>query len=91
MNAFSPGRLTGDPMVPAHLARLEVRVTVEVGSARLTLRDLMTSEPGRLLALDRGVVEPVDLLVNGQLFARGEIVALGDRFGVRLTEVVGEP
>lgn len=67
---------------------IELSLTVEVGSLNIALRDLMSVEPGQLLALDRLTTEPVTVLVNGKPFARGEIVAVGDRYGVRLLEIV---
>ena len=75
------------PPVPAGLANLELTLTVEVGQMRIPLRDLMSVEPGQLLTLDRMTAEPVAVLVNGKLFAHGEIVAIGERFGVRLTQI----
>ncbi len=69
-------------------AQIELSLTVEVGSVSIALKDLMSVEPGQLLALDRMTSEPVSVLVNGQPFARGEIVAVGDRYGVRLLEIV---
>jgi flagellar motor switch protein FliN/FliY len=69
-------------------AQIELSLTVEVGSVGIALKDLMAVEPGQLLALDRMTSEPVSVLVNGQPFARGEIVAVGDRYGVRLLEIV---
>lgn len=75
------------PPVPAGLASLELTLTVEVGQMRIPLRDLMSVEPGQLLTLDRMTAEPVAVLVNGKLFAHGEIVAIGERFGVRLTQI----
>ncbi|PZU49891.1 MAG: flagellar motor switch protein FliN [Sphingomonas sp.] len=77
--------------VPAGLAALELTLTVEVGQLRIPLKDLMAVEPGQLLALDRMTAEPVAVLVNGKLFARGEIVAVGERFGVRLTDIADTP
>jgi flagellar motor switch protein FliN/FliY len=76
--------------VPSRLSAVEVTVTVELGSQRLSLRDLLAIEPGQLFSLDRLTAEPVDILVNGRPFARGEVVAIGDRFGVRLTDLVDE-
>ena len=69
------------------LAGIEVTLSVEIGSHRLPLRELMTVDPGQIFALDRMTNEPVCVLVNGKPFARGEIVAMGDRFGVRIVEL----
>lgn len=75
--------------VPPALARIEVTVTVEVGRRRMALAEILASESGEVIALDRLTDEPVDILVNGKLFARGEIVAVGDSFGVRLMALAG--
>jgi flagellar motor switch protein FliN/FliY len=72
------------------LARIDVTVTVEIGRTRMTLSELASVTPGELVALDRMTEEPVDVLVNGRLFARGEVVALGAAFGVRLLDLAGE-
>jgi flagellar motor switch protein FliN len=74
--------------LPAQFAQIELTLTVEVGSVSIALKELMSVEPGQLLALDRMTSEPVSVLVNGKPFARGEIVAVGDRYGVRLLEIV---
>ncbi len=78
----------GNGPLPIRLAGIEVTLSVELGRRQLSLRDLMTSAPGQLFALDTLTSEPVEVLVNGRLFARGEVVAMGDQFGVRLTELV---
>lgn len=77
-------RRTADGPIPAHLAGIEVVVSVEVGRTRLPLGELLDVEPGQLFDLDTLVDEPVSILVNGRPFATGEIMAVGDRFGVRI-------
>lgn len=81
------GREAGAGLLP-QFAGIELSLTVEVGSLSIPLKDLVSVEPGQLLALDRMTTEPVSVLVNGKPFARGEIVAVGDRYGVRLLEIV---
>lgn len=78
----------GGPPLPPQLAGIELVLTVEVGSLRLPLKELLAVEPGQLLGLDSMAAEPVSVLVNGKPFARGEIVAIGERFGVRLIDIV---
>ncbi len=75
--------------MPAQLAGIEVTLSVEIGSHRLPLKDLLSVDPGQLFPLDRMTSEPVAILVNGRPFARGEVVAIGDRFGVRLLDILG--
>lgn len=70
------------------LADIELEVCVEIGRARLPLRQLLALTPGSVVELDRALGEPVDVLVNGTLVGRGQIVTIGDEFGVRLSEIV---
>lgn len=76
------------PGVPPHFASIEVTLSVEIGSRMIPLRELMSVEPGQLFALDRMTNEPVTILVNGKPFAQGEVVAMGERFGVRLIDLL---
>ena len=70
------------------LLAVGVEVTVEVGRAKSTFSQLMKMGPGTLLELDRDAHEPADVLVNGKIVAKGEIVTIGDRYGVRITAVL---
>ena len=65
-----------------------VALSLEVGRTRVNVRDLLQLAPGSILELDRLAGEPLDVLVNGVRVARGEVVVVNDKFGVRLTEVV---
>lgn len=69
---------------------LDVGVTLalEIGRTRIKVRDLLQLSAGSILELDRLAGEPLDVLVNGVRVARGEVVVVNDKFGVRLTEVV---
>lgn len=80
-------RTQGDPLGLAQLLDVAVRVTVEVGRARMTLAELVQLAPGSLIQLDREAHEPVDILVNGKIVARGEIVTIDQSYGVRITAV----
>jgi flagellar motor switch protein FliN/FliY len=66
-----------------------LRVTVEVGGARMLVRDVLQLAKGSVVELDRMSGEPADVLVNGRLVARGEITVEDERLAVRLLEVVG--
>ena len=57
------------------------------GRTRMTIRETMALTPGSVVVLDRTAGEPVDLLVNGRRIARGEVVAIDEEFGLRITEV----
>ena len=63
-------------------------VTVELGRTRMTVRELLALTPGTVLELDRAAGSPADLLVNGRLIARGEVVVVDEDFGLRVTEIV---
>ena len=69
---------------------LDVAVTLalEVGCARMSVRDLLQLAPGAVVELDRLAGEPLDVLVNGVCIARGEVVVVNEKFGIRLTDVV---
>jgi len=72
------------------LQDVELRVEVVLGHARLRLSELLAVRPGQAIELDRTRHSPVDVLVNGTLFARGEIVVIDDsNLGVRVVEIVG--
>ena len=67
---------------------VDMEVTVELGRTRLAVRDLLALAPGAVVELDRAAGAPADLLVNGRLIARGEVVVVDEDFGLRITEIV---
>ena len=70
------------------LAQIPLRLSVEIGSVSRTMQDLLDLKQGTVIELDRPIDEPVDILANGTVIARGEVVNAGDHYGVRITEVV---
>lgn len=68
---------------------VEMGVAAELGRTRMTVRELLSLQPGSVVELDRAAGSPVDLLVNGTLVARGEVVVIDEEFGVRITEIIG--
>jgi flagellar motor switch protein FliN/FliY len=68
-----------------------VRLSVELGRTELTLKDVLALGEDSVITLDRLTDELLDVMVNGKLIARGEVVAQGDRFGLRIVELVGVP
>lgn len=70
------------------LAGLQMSVTVELGRTDLTVAEVLGLGPGSVVELDRVAGEPVDILVNDRLIARGEVVVVDENFGVRIVEVV---
>lgn len=67
---------------------VEMTLTVELGRARLPLRQVLDLTPGAVLELDRAASAPADILVNGRLIARGEVVVVDEDYGVRITQIV---
>jgi flagellar motor switch protein FliN len=65
-----------------------VDLVVEIGRTRMTIRETLGISRGTIISLDRLAGEPADLLVNGRLVARGEVVAIDEEFGLRVTEVI---
>ncbi len=81
----------GEPIGLDSLMNVPVQLTVQVGRTRLTLSQLVKMGPGALIPLDREAHEPADILVNGKVVARGEIVTIDERYGVRIASVVSDP
>jgi flagellar motor switch protein FliN/FliY len=67
---------------------VEMEVTAELGRTRMSVRELLSLTPGTVVELDRLAGGPADLLVNGRLIARGEVVVIDENFGIRITEIV---
>jgi len=86
-------RSTAAPTVAAMhvLSEVEMKVTAELGRTRMCVSELLSLAPGSLIELDRTAGSPIDLLVNGTLIARGEVVVIDEEYGVRLTEITGHP
>jgi flagellar motor switch protein FliN/FliY len=91
---FSPAETQIPPQPSEIQQKLELlfdvplKVVVELGRARMTLKQVMDLTIGSLIELDKLTGEPVDVLVNGKLIARGEVVVIDENFGVRITEIV---
>ena len=66
-----------------------LEVTVEIGSARMRVREILQLAKGSVVELDRPAGEPADVLVNGRVIARGEVTVIEGRLSVRIVEIVG--
>jgi len=88
-NDLGPNAVSGTGEMNLNLI-LDVAVTLalEVGRARMPVRELLQLAAGSIVELDRLAGEPLDVLVNGVRIARGEVVVVNDKFGIRLTDVV---
>lgn len=67
---------------------LPLQVTVELGRTNMLIRDILDLGPGSVIELDRIAGEPVDVLANGKLIAKGEVVVVDESFGVRIVDIV---
>jgi flagellar motor switch protein FliN/FliY len=84
-SARPTGRQRGSLDLLRHVA---MEVTVEIGRTRMTVQELLSLHPGEVVELDRAASAPADLLVNGTLIARGEVVVVDEDFGLRISEIV---
>lgn len=67
---------------------IQVMLTVELGRTEMLIQDILELTPGKVIELDRLAGEPLDILVNGKLLAKGEVVVVDENFGVRITSII---
>ena len=80
----------GDVVETGLFANIPVDVSVELGRSTVSLKEIFEFSEGSIIELDRLVGEPLDLVVNGQVVAKGEVVAIDNNFGLRITSIVSE-
>ncbi|MCB1784826.1 MAG: flagellar motor switch protein FliN [Chromatiaceae bacterium] len=83
----APGLGAGDVKIDAILD-VPITISMEIGRARINIRNLLQLNQGSVVELDRLAGEPMDVLVNGTLIAQGEVVVVNEKFGIRLTDIV---
>lgn len=97
MGSLSPPARFSAPPAPrtsrapegmAFMMDVPVEVTVEIGRRSMKISEVLRLGPGSILELDKPSGEPLELLVNNRPIARGEAVVVGDRYGIRLTEIL---
>ena len=79
--------------VPANLdlvLDVPVSLSVELGTTQLPMKDVLELGEGSVITLDKEADAPVELFINGRLIARGEVVVIEDRFGIKITELLGK-
>ncbi len=81
------GVVSGDPIGLENLLDVPVSITVLIGTTSMSLGDLVALGPGSLIPLDREAHEPADILVNGRVVARGEVVTIDNTYGVRISHL----
>ncbi|MDN4472364.1 flagellar motor switch protein FliN [Demequina zhanjiangensis] len=85
----SVGAAPIDERARMHMLRdVELVLTAEIGHTRLPMRQVLDLVPGTVLELDRAAGSPADVMVNGRLVARGEVVVVDEEYGIRITEIV---
>jgi len=67
---------------------IPLMVTTELGRAKTSVREVLKFNPGTVIALNKLVGEPMEIFINGMLTARGEVVVVNERFGIRVTDVI---
>jgi flagellar motor switch protein FliN/FliY len=88
----TPQLVEGSPKPSmALLGGIKVNVDICLGTREMSVRELLDMQTGAILELDRHVQQDVDVLLNGKVIARGQIVAVGDNFGLRVTDIPGNP
>lgn len=88
------GGVAGQPAGQPNLAivrDIQVTLTVELGRTDMIIQDILELTAGKVIELDRLAGEPLDILVNGKLLAKGEVVVVDESFGVRITSIIDPP
>jgi flagellar motor switch protein FliN/FliY len=86
---LSSGRQNGSESLDI-LMDVPLQISVELGRTRMPVKEVLSLQHGSVVELDRMAGEPVDVLVNDRLIARGEVVVIEDRFGIRITETISQ-
>jgi flagellar motor switch protein FliN len=82
------GQVAGGPANFDLVRDLRVTLTVELGRTDMVIQDILELAPGKVIELERLAGEPLDIVVNGKLLAKGEVVVVDEQFGVRITAIV---
>jgi len=87
---LKPAATSGTESNIALIMDVPLQVTVELGRTKKLIREILELAPGSVIELDKLAGEPVDVLVNGKLIAKGEVVVIDENFGVRITDIVSK-
>src|SRR5690606_16588239 len=88
---FEPTQLSSNEQSNLNmLLDIPLKVTVELGRTKKTIKDILDLSQGSIVELDKLAGEPVDILVNGKLIAEGEVVVIEENFGVRVTDIISQ-
>ena len=87
-SAETAGEESGEPASLDLILDIPLAVTVELGRSKMLINDLLQLGQGSVIELTKLVGDPLEVLVNNKLVARGEVVVVNEKFGVRLTDIV---
>lgn len=85
---LSPSKDEGAHPELEFILDIPLEISVEIGRTKMLIRDLLKLNQGAIIELEKFAGEPVEIYVNGKLMAKGEVVVVNDRFGVRVTEII---
>ncbi|MEG0115040.1 MAG: flagellar motor switch protein FliN, partial [Hydrogenoanaerobacterium sp.] len=89
---FNPAPVSGAAVMGGNMnliMNVPLNVSIEIGKTKRKIKDIMNFTQGTVIELEKQAGAPVDIIVNGQLLAHGDVVVIDDNFGVRITEIVG--
>ncbi|MCU4138273.1 MAG: Flagellar motor switch/type III secretory pathway protein FliN [Thermodesulfobacteria bacterium] len=88
LEELSPSKKTGVYPELEFILDIPLEVSAEIGRTKMFIRDLLKLNQGSVIELEKFAGEPVEIYVNGKLMAKGEVVVVNDKFGVRITEII---
>ncbi|MBZ6396118.1 MULTISPECIES: flagellar motor switch protein FliN [Pantoea] len=86
--SFESGNVSGSLQDIDLIMDIPVKLTVELGRTKMTIKELLRLAQGSVVSLDGLAGEPLDILINGYLIAQGEVVVVNDKYGVRITDII---
>jgi flagellar motor switch protein FliN/FliY len=88
-NGAASGKIAGQPVQSLDfILDIPLKVTVELGRSKMAIRDILQLAQGSVIELAKFAGEPLEVLVNDKLIARGEVVVVNEKFGIRLTDII---
>uniref|UniRef100_A0A7V6CEL4 Flagellar motor switch protein FliN n=1 Tax=Thermodesulfobacterium geofontis TaxID=1295609 RepID=A0A7V6CEL4_9BACT len=88
LEELSPAQKTGVYPELEFILDIPLEISAEIGRTKMLIRDLLKLNQGSIIELEKFAGEPVEIYVNGKLMAKGEVVVVSDKFGVRITEII---
>lgn len=88
LQELTPTKETGHHPELDFILDIPLEISVEIGRTKMLIKDLLKLNQGAIIELEKLAGEPVEVYVNGRLMAKGEVVVVNDRFGVRVTEII---